>query len=644
MLPFWRPLLVAGVTTLLGRSNPNLSGLQLFASALGIYLTSGGYYTLWLMYKTFPRDIKAGIRYLKVQALLWDAGRKNMSIPKLFMENVHKNPNKIAFHFEDTAWTFTQVDEYSNRIANYLVSQGFQHGDTIALYMQNRPEFVCTWLGCSKIGVVAALINFNLRFIPLVHSIKVANSKGVICGVDMQEEILEVMEELGEMKIYISGSGKEVLVKGAIALDTALSAAQPLPPPQLDSVSFTDKLVYIFTSGTTGLPKAAIIKHCRYLFFCSGVHYMTGMTNDEIIYNPLPLYHTAGGMAGIGQVLIFNNTAVIRKKFSASRYWVEAKNYGCTVAQYVGELCRYLLTQPPRPEDKQHKVRIMFGNGVRAEIWEEFTARFNNPCINEVYGATEGIANVINIDGKTGACGFLSVLVPGALPCLLIKIDETTGEHMRDESGLCIKCGPGEPGEFVGKIKKNDPVRDFDGYADKKATQKKIVRDVFTKGDFAFASGDILVQDEYGYLYFKDRMGDTFRWRGENVSTTEVESVVFKEAGSRDCVVYGVEVPGVEGKAGMAAIVDPNREVDLDMFLKGIQRALPSYARPLFLRMLTEIDVTGTFKLKKLDLQKQGFEVNHIEDDLYFLDNKAGKYVSLTEDLYTRICQGQAGL
>ncbi|KAK4297266.1 hypothetical protein Pmani_030308 [Petrolisthes manimaculis] len=646
MVGVWGGLWLAGQQGLshLGWTIPQLSAAQSGCMAVVTYIALGGYHTVYIICKTFRRDIVAGYRYVKVQALLKWAIWNNTNIPKLFMTNVMKNPNKVALIFEDQEWTFAKMDEYCNRVGNFLVDRGFQKGDSVALFMQNRPEYVCTWLGCAKVGVVPALINFNLQQVALLHSIKVADCKAVICGAEMQQAINDVKDEL-KLPIYVSGCDKTpVTIEGAESLDTLLNKSSPIPTACLDSVGIRDKLFYIYTSGTTGLPKAAIIRHARYVFFSTAVHYMTNMDEDDVIYNPLPLYHTAGGMVGMGQVLVFNNTAVIRRKFSASQYWIEAKKYGCTVGQYVGEICRYLLKTPPKPEDTQHKVRVMFGNGVRPQIWEQFTARFNNPCIAEFYGATEGIANIVNYEGKPGACGFVPAVLRGVLPVYLVKVDAETGEPYRDENGLCIICKPGEPGEFVGLIKKNDAARDFHGYADKKATQKKILKDVRTKGDTAFKSGDILVMDELGYLYFRDRTGDTFRWRGENVSSTEVEGIVSKVAGNKDAVVYGVEVPGAEGRAGMAAIVDPNEELDLEEFVQGLSKSLPLYARPLFIRVLSEIDVTGTFKLKKLALQKERFNPNIIKDKLYFLDTKLSKYVDLTQELYQKIEQEKAGL
>lgn len=309
--------------------------------------------------------------------------------------------------------------------------------------------------------------------------------------------------------------------------------------------------------------------------------------------------------------------------------------------QYIGEICRYLLNMPEKPEDTQHKIRIMFGNGLRPTIWEEFEKRFAIPKICEFYGSTEGNANIINIDGKVGAVGFVSVLFPSVYPVALLKVDEETREIVRDSNGLCIRCKPGEPGEFIGKIVQNDPVRDFHGYADKSATKKKVVRDVFRKGDLAFLSGDILVMDDEGYLYFKDRTGDTFRWKGENVSTIEVENMISRVTGLSGVVVYGVEVPGTEGRAGMAAIIDRDDTLNLEQLYDGMTKSLASYARPLFIRTVKQVEMTGTFKLKKITVQKEGFNINIIKDKIFFLDVKKRAYVPLTAEIYNKIISGE---
>lgn len=449
-------------------------------------------------------------------------------------------------------------------------------------------------------------------------------------------------EEIKALPCYVAKTTQaELNIKDAVNLDDALKSADRSTPVQIKNVGFSDKMVYIYTSGTTGLPKAAVIKHSRAAFAAIGMRIMIGMTSSDILYDPLPIYHTAGGIIGVGQSLLMGTTTVIRRKFSVTRYWADCEKYGCTAGQYIGEICRYLLSMPEKPEDKQHKIRVMFGNGLRPTIWEDFQKRFSIPKICEFYGSTEGNANIINMDGRPGAVGFVSVLFPSVYPVALLKVDEETKEIVRDANGLCVICRPGETGEFIGKIVKNDPVRDFHGYADQKATATKIVKDVFVKGDCAFLSGDILVMDEEGYLYFKDRTGDTFRWKGENVATGEVEGVVSKVTGHADVVVYGVEVPGAEGRAGMAAILDENNTLDIKLLYGIVTKSLPSYARPLFVRIVKELEKTGTYKLKKVKLQEAGFNPNTIEDNLYFLDIKQKAYVPLSVDIYNKIVNGE---
>ncbi|XP_076056825.1 long-chain fatty acid transport protein 4-like isoform X2 [Oratosquilla oratoria] len=641
-----RVAFIAGLTAVLAYTLPRhlTTSLHLVVVALVLYLATGGASTVRIAYRTLPRDLRALVRYLKLLKKIRHAKKNNLSVPGIFQEVVRKHPSKVAFYFEDQKWTFAEVDEYSNKIANYFSKKGIENGDSVAVFMENRVEYVCTWLGLAKLGAVPALINSNLRLEPLTHCIKVASCKMVIFGKELQEAIVDIQDELEDIPKFATGEkGEEILVKGAIDLDTDIQDAPATTPSQMEQLNFADKLVYIYTSGTTGLPKPAIIKHSRCILAVFAGSSMIALNTEDTLYCPLPLYHLAASILGSGQALLEGLTVVLRKKFSASCYWSDCIKYGCTVGQYIGEICRYLLNTPAKPEDTQHKLRLMFGNGLRPQIWEQFANRFKIPKISEFYGSTEGNANIINIDGKPGAVGFVSVLFSNVYPCALIKVDES-GEVVRDADGMCIRCKPGEPGEFVGLIVKNDPVRDFHGYADKRATAKKIAYDVLKKGDCAFLSGDVLVMDEDGYLYFKDRTGDTFRWRGENVSTSEVEGIVSKIAGNSDAVVYGVEVPGTEGRAGMAAIHDPEGTLDLEELAEGIQKSLPSYARPLFIRIVTKFDMTGTYKLKKVNLQKEGFDVSQVKDKLYFLDAKNGKYIDLSAELYEKISSGQARL
>lgn len=346
---------------------------------------------------------------------------------------------------------------------------------------------------------------------------------------------------------------------------------------------------------------------------------------------------------GMGQCVLFGMTVVLRRKFSASRFWDDCVKHQCTIIQYIGEICRYLLAQPFRSSEAQHQVRVAFGNGLRQSVWEEFVRRFTIPKIGEFYGATECNCSLINIDGKVGACGFNSRILPSFYPVRMMRIQEN-GELLRDAQDLCVPCQPGQPGMLVGHINHTDVLRRFDGYVDKDSTNKKIAHNVFKMGDSAYVSGDIMVMDEYGYIYFRDRSGDTFRWRGENVSTTEVEGVLSGLLGHADVAVYGVSVPGIEGKAGMAAIACTGGTMDLESFFKNVKKALPSYARPLFLRLMPLVETTGTFKITKTRMQREGFEPKNSSEKWFHLDIRADRYVEVTDKLYQDIMEGKVPL
>ncbi|XP_038118477.1 long-chain fatty acid transport protein 4 isoform X1 [Culex quinquefasciatus] len=610
---------------------------------LAVLIASGKWRWFYIAAVTAPRDVKALSRYVKLLFLVKKYARQNATIADIFAEYVAKQPEKVCFVFEGREWTFREVSDYSNRVANVFHTHGYKHGDVVGLVMENRPEFVGTWLGLSKLGVIIPLINHNLRKNALLHSITVAKCNALVYSEALCEAIGEITESLpSTMALYqFNDAIQQTVLANSKDLATLLqSASKELPTTNVKKASHHDQLLYIYTSGTTGLPKAAVITHSRYLFITAAIHIVAGFSPNDVFYTPLPLYHTAGGMMSIGQALIFGATVAIRKKFSASQYFTDCQKYNCTVGQYIGEMCRYILATPESGNDKDHKVRLIFGNGLRPQIWPQFVERFNIPRVAEFYGATEGNANIVNIDNTVGAIGFVSRIIPSVYPISIIRADPATGEPIRGKDGLCQLCQPNEPGVFIGKILPNNPSRAFLGYVDKGASEKKIVRDIFKKGDSGFLSGDLLVADERGNLYFKDRTGDTFRWKGENVSTSEVEAEVSNASGYRDTVVYGVEIPNLEGRAGMAAILDPEGQVDLVKLADTLKQSLPSYARPMFVRLLTKVDMTGTFKLKKLDLQKEGFDPNVIEDAVFYLSPK-GAYERLTKEAYEQIKRGE---
>ncbi|KAL0849046.1 hypothetical protein ABMA28_013409 [Loxostege sticticalis] len=623
------------------------------ASILFAALYAAVFHTRWcyVAVKTTPRDLRALISYIQI---LWTArkfAKRNWTLPDIFHDVVQRHPDKPCFMFQDEVWTFKEVEDFSLRMTAVMRAQGIKKGNVVGLLVNNCPQLPALWLGNARLGAVTPLINTNQRGNALLHSINVAACDVLIFSEEYNSAIQDISKELSpSLKLFKfthrplqTSSPKQALGSGDTIPDLTclLEATPPAPWTLADADGFHGKLLYIYTSGTTGLPKAAVISNTRYVFMATGIHFLRLKKSDRI-YCPLPLYHTAGGVISVGQALILGCTVVLKAKFSASQYFPDCAKYKATAAHYIGEMCRYILATPPSPTDTQHNVRIIFGNGLRPQIWTEFLKRFNVKHVIEFYGATEGNANIANTDGTPGAIGFLSRIIPAVYPIAIIKVDQETGEPIRNSQGLCQLAEPDEPGVFIGKITPNNPSREYLGYVDKAASQKKVVKDVFAHGDQAFISGDILVADELGYLYFRDRTGDTFRWRGENVSTTEVEAAISRVADHRDAVVYGVLVPNIEGRAGMCGIVDTDGSLDLDQLARALARDLPAYARPVFLRVMGSVDLTGTFKMKKTDLQKEGFDPAQVKNDkLYYLDGKLGRYLPLGPDEYEKIVKGE---
>uniref|UniRef100_A0A8D1UR84 Arachidonate--CoA ligase n=4 Tax=Sus scrofa TaxID=9823 RepID=A0A8D1UR84_PIG len=614
------------------------------AAALGVYVGGGGWRFLRIVCKTARRDLFGLSVLIRVRLELRRHQRARHTIPQIFQAVARQQPEHLALvdAGSGACWTFAQLDAYSNAVANLFRQLGFVPGDVVAIFLEGRPEFVGLWLGLAKAGMEAALLNINLRREPLTFCLGTSGAKALVFGEELAVAVAEVSGQLGKSLVkFCSGDSRpEGLLPDTQLLDPLLKETSTAPLAQPPGKGMDDRLFYIYTSGTTGLPKAAIVVHSRYYRIAAFGHHSYRMQATDVIYDCLPLYHSAGNIVGVGQCLIYGLTVVLRKKFSASRFWEDCVKYNCTVVQYIGEICRYLLKQPVREAEGQHRVRLAVGNGLRPAIWEEFTERFGVRQIGEFYGATECNCSIANMDGKVGACGFNSRILPHVYPIRLVKVNEDTMELLRDAQGLCIPCQAGEPGLLVGQINQQDPLRRFDGYISESATSKKIAHSVFCKGDSAYLSGDVLVMDELGYMYFRDRSGDTFRWRGENVSTTEVEGVLSRLLGQTDVAVYGVAVPGVEGKAGMAAIADPHGQLSPNALYQELQKVLAPYARPIFLRLLPQVDTTGTFKIQKTRLQHEGFDPRQTSDRLFFLDLKQGHYLPLDQSVYTRICSG----
>jgi fatty-acyl-CoA synthase len=545
--------------------------------------------------------------------------------------------DKEALLSDRERFTYRELDQRANQYARWARAQGVGKGDVVCLLMLNRPEYVIIWLGILRAGGVVALLNTNLTGTPLAHSISIVAPKHVIVDARLLRSFDGAKDQLTvKPKVWVHGDGQGDHER----LEPAIAAMDNSPIPQADrpELDINDRALFIYTSGTTGLPKAANINHYRLMLAANGFAGAIGTKPSDRMYDCLPMYHSNGGMVATGATLIGGGTVIIREKFSAREFWDDCVKWQCTAFIYIGELCRYLVTAPPNENEKKHKIRVCCGNGMRPDVWPLFQERFGIPRILEFYAATEGNVASFNFDGTPGAVGRLPSYLAHRFPTRIVKFDVEKEEPVRDRQGFCIVCEPGEVGEAIGQIL-NDPSKPtsrFEGYADPEATKKKILRDVFEKGDAWFRTGDLLRQDDKGYFYFVDRIGDTFRWKGENVSTSEVSEAFTVFPGVQEATVYGVPVKGYDGKAGMIAVVADGK-IDMGELRTHVAKSLPEYARPLFIRLKRELEVTGTFKQRKLDLVKEGFDPSAIKDELYFNDPMQGGYVPLDKALYEKI-------
>ncbi|MEH6696874.1 MAG: long-chain-acyl-CoA synthetase [Hyphomonas sp.] len=542
----------------------------------------------------------------------------------------------VAFRFEGTLTTYDEFEARANQFANWALEQGLTTGDCVALFMENRPDYVAFWYGMSKIGIVTALINSNLEGDALAHCINIADAKRIIIGTEQDSAIRSSAGLFTSAPAVWSLGGSE-----GLDLEAALKGTPAIRPSREHRAALRgrDLCLYVYTSGTTGLPKAAKLTQARtqgmMRTFISPCH----ITERDRIYLTLPLYHGTGGLCAVGQALMTGACIILRRKFSASAFWDDATDEGATSIVYIGELCRYLLNQPPHPKERAHKIRTGFGNGLRAEVWAEFQDRFNINHLCEFYGSTEGNVSFLNFDGKIGAVG----RIPGWLEkqfahIAFVKFDIETEEPIRNAEGFCLRTDVDEAGEALGRI--GEDIRNrFEGYNDEQATKKKILRDVFEKDDMWFRTGDLMRKDKDGYIYFVDRIGDTFRWKGENVSTNEVGEALSGIQGVATANVYGIPLPGYDGKAGMAAITTDD-DVDFDGMYAALGQKLPSYAIPIFIRVQRDAETTGTFKYRKVELVKDGFNIDEVTDPIWMYHPERKTYVPFTQDRYESLRSG----
>lgn len=550
---------------------------------------------------------------------------------------VDRHGLREAIAFEGAALSYAELDALANRAAHWATAQGLVRGDAVALLLPNRLQYVALWFGLMKVGVIAALINNNLTGRALAHCLNISGARHVIVDAETHPPLQAIRSELAAPMTAWSLDGP---LPDSLDLAAALQGASDRRPDRASRAGMTgaDTALYIYTSGTTGLPKAARVTHLRTRLYMRSFAGATRAGSDDRIYVTLPLYHATGGFCAVGAALLNGACVLLRRKFSASHFWDDVVDRRATMFVYIGELCRYLVNAPPHPRERAHGLRRVFGNGLRPDVWEPFRTRFAIPEILEFYGATEGNIALMNLDGRPGAVGRVPGYLRSLLNARIIRFDVETEQPVRGPDGLCIECAPGEVGEAIGRIG-TEGRTNYTGYADKAASERKVLRDAFAPGDAWFRSGDLMRRDEDGYFYFVDRIGDTFRWKGENVSTNEVAERLSGAPGVKEVIVYGVGVPGADGRAGMAALtVEPG--FDIDAFAARADRELPAYARPLFVRLLPEVEVTGTFKQRKVELVREGFDPDLAARPLWFRLPGSG-YRPLDRALHARIAAGE---
>lgn len=542
-------------------------------------------------------------------------------------------PDQPFLIYGTDVYSYAQVDAQANRMAHVFYDKGLRPGDVCAIAMENRPQFFFCWFGLVKLGAVVAFINTQVNGKPLVHALQTTDAKAVVVGEECLDNLLatEGLPDVPWWLIEDLENPHDRVLPGCVDQSFSEQIAQAAPTPFARDVraaiTAESTTLLIFTSGTTGLPKAARYSHMRWMSSGDVMEVTLGATAADVFYCCLPLYHGAAATSVTSTALRVGASIVVRRKFSVREFWQDVRRNHITVFQYIGEICRYLLNQPVVAGEREHSLRYMLGAGLTAESWQRWLERFGPIQVFEGWGATEANANLINVDNYVGSCG----RVPdwSRTNLRLVRYDVESDTHPRDEHGFYQLCKPGEVGEAMGFIVDHPQIGGgrFEGYTSAAASESKIRRNVFQAGDAYWSSGDLLRYDDDGYFYFVDRIGDTFRWKSENVSTLEVAGTLSDLPGLELINVYGVHVPGHEGRAGMAAILmQPGQTFDPQAFYDLTEARLPRYAAPMFVRVSATADMTSTFKLRKVDLQRQGYAPGLFADPLFVRDESTRTY------------------
>ncbi|WP_207390366.1 long-chain-acyl-CoA synthetase [Rhodococcus sp. ABRD24] len=544
------------------------------------------------------------------------------SIGRVFQQLAQRQPDRAFIRFEGATLSYGDANAQVNRYADVLKRHGVRRGDVVGILMKNRPETLLVTLAAVKLGAAAGMLNHNQRADVLAHSLSHLDSRVLVVG----EECADAIESL-------DAAPHAGVVLGGEELDRQAVGADASNPVVCEQIQAREPAFYIFTSGTTGLPKASLMSHFRWLKSMSGLGAMgVRLRRSDTLYCPLPLYHNNALTVSLSSVFSAGAALAIGRSFSATRFWDDANANQATAFVYIGEVCRYLLNQPAKPTDRDSRIRLMVGNGLRPEIWTEFTERFGIDRVAEFYGASEcniAFINALNVERTAGIC---------PLPYAVVEFDHETGRAVRDARGRLRRVPTGEVGLLLSKVTAQAP---FDGYTDPEATETKLVRGGFADGDCWFDTGDLVRSQGYMHVAFVDRLGDTFRWKGENVATTEVEGALSAYPAIEQSVVYGVAVPGTDGKAGMAAVtVRAGHDVDGVRLAEDLYSRLPAYAVPLFVRVVDSLETTSTFKSRKVELREEGYAVS--ADTLYVLTGRGGGYRPAYEGYVRDVAEGAA--
>ena len=562
------------------------------------------------------------------------------TLPHVVDELALRHGDAPALIDERETVSYRELAARQNRYARWALARGYGPGTTIGLFMPNRADYLAIWLGLSRTGATVALLNTNLAGASLAHCVGVADPVLAIVSADL----VAAFRDAVPVPILVHGAEADGLPR--IDREAEAFSGAPLAEGEAPEVALSDRALLIYTSGTTSLPKAANVSHHRIM---SWSHWFAGLldvTPEDRMYDCLPLYHSVGGIVATGATLVGGGAVILRERFSASRFWDDVVRHECTLFQYIGELCRFLVNAPPHPAERSHRLRLCVGNGLRPDIWERFRDRFAIPGIVEFYASTEGTVSLYNVDGKVGAVGRVPALLAHRSPAALVEI-EPDGAIRRGPDGFAVRPAPGRPGELLGRAETRPAAsasaQRFEGYTQAGESERKLVRDVFGPGDSWMRTGDLMTSDAGGFFYFLDRLGDTFRWKGENVATTEVAEALGRVPGIREAAVYGVAVPGFDGRAGMAALVT---EPDFDAagLAAILAPDLPAYAIPVFLRLRPALARTVTFKTLTQDLAAEGFDPALTGDPLLVLDARAGRYRPLDAEGRAAILRGERRL